>query len=89
MTLRWKKDKRPTGLAGVACTRDLGSTLNDGDVKYASVGQLADRRWYYVCGWGSGIPYINTCNDPSPDEATAKAEAMAYVRENLKSATKE
>lgn len=84
MALRWKKNKRETGLAGVARTLPLGSTLNDGTIKYASVDALHSGGWYYVCGWGGSVPYINTCNEPSPDEATAKAEAMAHVRENLK-----
>lgn len=85
MSLRWRKNKRLTGLAGVAATGALGSTLNDGDVKFASINELRNGQgWYYVVGWNSGLPYINTCNDPVPDEATAKSEAMAYVRENMK-----
>lgn len=87
MALRWRKDKAQTGLRRIGAG-PRGSGLYDGDVKYAQVSAL--RRgystvgWYYVCGWDSEIPHINTCADPVPDEATAKAEAMAYVKENLK-----
>ena len=87
MALRWRKNKPETGLRRVIAG-PRGSTLYDGEIRYATVNALGryheKQGWYYVCGWESGIQRINTCNDPCPDEKTAKAEAMAYVREQLK-----
>jgi hypothetical protein len=89
MALRWKKDERPRGLAGVV-SGPRGSALSDGAVKYATVSAKRNwgdgprySGWYWVAGWtGSGIPYKTTCDEPAPDEATAKAEAMAYVKKH-------
>ena len=87
MALRWRKDERVTGLAGI-CAGPRGSGLYDGSVKYASIrafGRYSGKKgWYYVCGWGSSVPHFNSCDKPIPDEATAKSEAMAYVRKHLK-----
>lgn len=87
MALRWRKDKRETGLAAI-CAGPRGSGLYDGDVKYACVAAFGryhpSSGWYYVCGWDSDIPHFNSCNKPISDEATAKSEAMAYVRKHLK-----
>lgn len=87
MTLRWKKNPMPTGLARIACGPQ-GSTLRDGDVRYATTGCMSYRRgrsdsWYWVAGWGSGVEHKNTHETPVADEATAKAEAMAYVKAEL------
>jgi len=90
MALRWKKNPMPTGLARVVCGPQ-GSTLRDGEVRYASTGtfHFRDTRkgWYWVASCESVVPHRNTCNEPVPDEATAKAAALAYVREHLKRAT--
>jgi hypothetical protein len=87
MALRWKKNPMPTGLARVGCGPQ-GSALRDGDRHYASAYPLRRHHqtvgWYWVAGYGSSIPHKNTCNEPVPDETTAKAEAMVYVRECLK-----
>jgi hypothetical protein len=84
MALRWKKNSRPTGLAAIVC-RNQGSTLRDGETRYATVAPLHrdERQWYWVAGWSTGVAHKNTCGDPAPDEASAKAEAMAYVKAEL------
>lgn len=43
MALRWKKNPRPTGLAGVGAG-DPGSTLRDGEEKYATAYAVERRR---------------------------------------------
>jgi len=88
MALRWKKNPRPTGLAGVACG-EKGSSLREGDEKYASTGTYSyrDKRkgWYWVArNDAAGVPLKNTCDEPVADEAAAKTAAMAYVRDCLK-----
>jgi len=86
MNLRWKKNPRPTGLAGV-CSGPQGSTLRiDGTTRVATVYSLGGRRtaWYWVAGWKHpNIPPKNTCNEPLATEADAKDAAMAYVRKHL------
>jgi hypothetical protein len=91
MALRWKKDPRPTGLAGVI-DRSRGSTLRDGDGEYAWVNFVSARRnagesgWYWVASNAPmGVPLKNTHETLLPDEPTAKAEAMAYVKACLQS----
>jgi hypothetical protein len=83
MALRWKKNPRPSGLAGVCCGPQ-GSTLRiDGDVMVATVSPLnpSSDRWYWVAGWGHPrIPHKNTCSEPLQTEKETKAAAMAYVR---------
>lgn len=93
MALRWKKNPRPTGLYGVVAGPQ-GSKLRDGETEYASTGYISKRHghkregWYWVArNDGAGVPLANTCEKPVPDEATAKAAAMAYVREHIKRAT--
>lgn len=92
MALRWKKNPRPTGLASVTAGPQ-GSTLRDGDEEYASIYAFHYRhqhagKWYWTArNDARGVPLANTCNEPVADEATAKAAAMAYVRECLKSAS--
>jgi hypothetical protein len=87
MALRWKKNPHPRGLAGVV-SGPQGSTLRDGEVRYATTGtyHFRDSRtgWYWVALKVGGVPYKNTCDEPLPDEAAAKAAALAYVREHLK-----
>jgi hypothetical protein len=86
MALRWKNDPRPTGLRSVIAGPQ-GSTMRDGDDSYASTNFAAARYndgisgWYWVArNEDEGIPLKNTCETLVADEATAKAEAMAYVR---------
>lgn len=86
--LRWKRNPRPRGLAGVA-VGPMGSKLSDGTADFASTGTYGhfDKRkgWYWVArNDAAGVPWKNTCDEPVADEAMAKAAAMAYVREHLK-----
>lgn len=86
MALRWKKKPRPAGLARIGAGTQ-GSALSDGTYQYASVYPF--RRgyetlgWYWVARCDPAVPLKNTCNDILPDEASAKAAAMAYVRDCL------
>lgn len=81
MALRWKKNEPLRGLMRIGAG-PRGSKLRDGDVELASVAALwKDNRvvgWF----WTARNPFINTCNAPCPDEATAKAQAMAYVKKH-------
>lgn len=84
--LRWKMEPRKTGLRAVAAG-PRSSWLTDGQTRYACVSSLgrSAARWYWVAGWGSQVPHRNTASEGVPlslDEA--KAAAMAYVREHLK-----
>jgi len=82
--LRWKKDKKPTGLARI-CIGPIGSSLHDGEKRYATVSNLHLKPggWYWVAGWGSGVPHKNTCYEPVETEDQAKADAKKYVIEHL------
>lgn len=89
MALRWKKNPPPAGLMRIVAG-PRGSTLCDGGMRCATVNFVSKRNghkregWYWVAGWESRIPRVNTCNEPVADEATAKAQAMAYVKEHMK-----
>jgi hypothetical protein len=92
--MRWKRNPRPTGLASIGAG-PMGSTLRDGEVSYAVTGFISKRHGHKVEGWywvarndEVGLPLMNTHDKPVADEATAKANAMAYVRECLKQASK-
>ncbi|GAB3416853.1 hypothetical protein NX774_12010 [Massilia agilis] len=92
MALRWKKNPRPKGLAGVVAGPQ-GSELRDGERRYATTGYIDGRinkgrksGWYWVAGWQSGVPHKNTCDNPVLDEETAKTAALEYVRKYLKTA---
>jgi hypothetical protein len=85
MALRWKKHARETGLRAVVAG-PRGSDLRDGETVLATV--YASRRQHTVTGWywvsrASG-DHVNTCNALDPDEATAKAQAMAHVKQHYK-----
>ncbi|PVX86429.1 hypothetical protein C7402_102265 [Paraburkholderia unamae] len=83
MRLRWRQHKRETGLRSVLAI-PRGSDLHDGEKVYAKVyssGRQGDL-WYWVAGWGSGVPHNNTCETPtSLDEA--KRQALEYVKNHL------
>jgi hypothetical protein len=85
--MRWKKHPPATGLSAVGAGTHRASDLRDENGnEYATVypyggnwrGPLLG--WYFVSSFAQ---YINTCNQLSPDEATAKAQAMAYVKSQL------
>jgi len=85
--LRWKKESSETGLRRVGAG-PRGSYLHDGKIKYAVVSAHATRitgkiGWYWVAGWGSGVPHMNTCDEQGRTEADAKDAAMAYVRKHI------
>ena len=86
--LRWRKHKRPTGLAAVGAGPQ-GSTLHDGTTEYADVYPLGGgwrgplKGWYWACGALECGEHRNTCNEPAPDEQTAKAQAMRFVKAAL------
>jgi len=85
MALRWKRDKPPTGLQRIV-SGPVGYTLWDGKQRYATARATVrgpGAGWYWVAGWGSGIPHLNTCNQPLVDADAAKAAAMSYVRKCL------
>ena len=87
--LRWKKRPAETGLRAVGAG-PRGSVLHDGAREYASVNALGGgwrgplRGWYWVCGHEVSGEHVNTCDNPAPDEATAKAQAMEYVKTHLR-----
>lgn len=91
--LRWKKKKRPTGLAAIG-SAPPGYIYHDGEKQYASVSPLsggrrgAVRGWFWVAGWDSDIPHKNTCDTPCETVDEAKRQAAAYVKENLPSPPK-
>lgn len=86
--LRWRKNPAETGLRAVGAG-PRGSKLHDGTKEYASVSPRRSRLdlrvngWYWVCAADVGGEYVNTYNNPAPDEDTAKAQAMAYVKAAL------
>lgn len=89
MKLTWKKDAQETGLRSIGA-KPRGSKLHDGVKTYATVNAFGGgwqgevKGWYYVAGWDSGIPYVNTCQTPNPTESEAKIAAKAYVLAQLK-----
>lgn len=91
MRLRWKKAPAPTGLSRVGAG-PRGSVLHDGEKEYAHTCPLGGdwrgplRGWFWSCPTSSVGEYANTCNAPVPDEATAKAQAMAFVKARLPNA---
>lgn len=88
MRLRWKKNPRPLGLASIGAG-PRSSKLHDGVKEYASVNPIGGNYakpltgWYFVCPTDAVGVYMNTCNKPAPDEATAKAQAIDFIRRNL------
>lgn len=81
--MRWKKNPKETGLRAITAG-PRGSTLrNAAGVRHATVTALRGGGWYFVVGWESKLPHINTCGTPVATEAEAKAAAMAYVKKHL------
>lgn len=88
MRLRWKKDAPETGLRSIGAA-PRGSILHDGTKTYATVSPMgggwrgAVTGWYFVAGWDSSVPHMNTCSTPEATEAEAKVKAREYVVANL------
>jgi hypothetical protein len=92
MILRWKKNAAETGLSAVGAA-PRGHKLRDSNGKeYAWVSPLGGgwasklSGWYWVCLIDGHR--INTCYEPVPDVATAKADATAFVKKVLKEQAK-
>jgi hypothetical protein len=89
MRLRWKRWPRQTGLAAVGAGPYRASDLTDGVKSYATVYPHGGNLRTPLTGWYFTVPldavgeYRNTCDNLAPDEATAKAQAMAFVRERI------
>ena len=91
--LRWRKNKRPTGLMGV-CSGNPGHSLMLGE---DMLGGASEHRrgwgvnqtegWYWHVKNFPPIPYKNTCNEPPQTEEDAKQSAMEYVRKCLAKST--
>lgn len=83
MAMRWKKDPPETGLRAVGA-RPPSHWLRDGVTRLvcASPTDRDGSRWYWVAGWDSGLPHMNTCGEPVATVEQAKADAMAYVRKH-------
>ncbi len=84
--IRWKRNPPEIGLRRIVAGPQ-GSTLHDGVVRYATTDAIKNGEggWYWVAGWGSGIPHKNTSDEPVKTEDEAKRDALAYVRQALQS----
>ena len=86
--LRWKKKPKETGLRSIGAG-PRGSVLHDGVTEYAWVNALGGgwrgklKGWYWISSSDAVGEWRNTCNELAQDEATAKAQAMAFVKEKL------
>ena len=80
--LRWKREKRETGLAAIAAG-PRGYFYHDGDKKYATVNAHGGK-WYWVAGWNSNVPHKNTYDNPCRSIEEAKQQASEYVKKHLK-----
>ncbi|MDB5975193.1 MAG: hypothetical protein JWR07_1953 [Nevskia sp.] len=82
--LRWKMHAKKTGLMAIGAG-PRGSDYTDGVNWYATVYAHSTRHtgikgWYWV---STLAEHRNTCNEKPVDEATAKAQAQAYVKAQL------
>ena len=90
--LRWRREPRATGLAGV-CQGTRGWELRYGGATIGTVSILrgldgprhSDGPWYWVTYSGYGVPWKNTSAEGrrivTVDEA--KAECRAFVKKHL------
>lgn len=88
MSLRWKRNPRPTGLAGVCCG-NMGSVLREGEKEYASTnyseGKWGNSKgWFWSCRDEAQNKVINTCREPVENELEAKKAASDYVKAMIK-----
>lgn len=80
--LRWKLKPAANGYGSYI---PRGSILHDGEKTYVHI-SCCDRsgtEWYWVAGWDSDLPYMNTCYEPVGSVEEAKAQAMAYVKKHM------
>lgn len=83
--LRWKMEARETGLRAVGAG-PRGHIYHDGKKVYARVSALgggwhgAVHGWYWVAGWGSDVPHVNTCDRPCETPEKAKKQAAEYIK---------
>lgn len=86
--MRWKKAPAERGLRSIGAA-PRGSVLHDGTTEYAIVRPLGGGwrgpllGWYWVTSSDVVGEWRNTCSDPAPDEATAKSQALAFVKSAL------
>lgn len=84
MKLTWKREKKANGLRSIGAPPP-GSKLHDGEKTYARTATIGGgmqgmvRGWYWVAGWDSDVPHMNTCNEPCKNEDDAKKAAREYV----------
>lgn len=87
--LRWKKNLRPSGLAGV-CSGNPGHSLNMEGERYASAYEhnslYVNKKGWWWCARGPAATLYNSCHDAPLTEAGAKSAAMDYVRKSLANA---
>lgn len=92
MRLRWKRLPAPTGLARIG-EAPAGFKYHDGNKCYATVYPLGGgwrsplRGWYWVVSNDTGLPAVNTCNDPASNSDEAKKQAQEYVLAHLNKAS--
>ena len=88
MALRWKKEGREKGVAGV-CQGPRGFDLMLDGVRVASVRfyQRTTKAWWSarLDPW---LPIENTCRKPAASIEVAKEQAMTYVKTHLEAAIK-
>lgn len=88
--LRWKKEPAETGLRSVVAG-PRGYIYHDGEKRYATVSAIGGdyrgplKGWYWVAGWDSDIPHMNTCNNPCKTSVEAKEKAEKYVKSKIPS----
>ena len=90
MAMRWKMANRETGLRAV-CAPPRSHWLREDGQRFACVSPIdrSGSAWYWVAGWGSGVPHKNTCDAPVPTIQEAKEAAAAYVKAEIAAMTRE
>lgn len=78
--LRWKLKAIQKGRIGGP---RRGSMLHDGVKTYATVSANEYGTWYWVAGWDSNVPHMNTCDTPVKTVEEAKKQALAYVKKHI------
>ena len=77
--MTWRKNPRPSGLAGVCCGPQ-GSSLRKAGHIIAQTAALCRGLNREIIGWYWYSNGINTCRQPVATEAEAKAQAAAHVK---------